>query len=233
MSKFKRSYENTILVILLFPLVYFFHEPSSFLFGEMSRLIMFILGLFISLFGLFLRLWARNFKANTHGKLATDGLYGYTRNPMYLASFLVGLGLSFTLRNIYLIIGYCVVFLVMHSLIILREERFLDKYYGEAYLDYKKNVPRWFPNLTRKVQVSINSDTAINAKNILIAVIRESNAIFGVLLLFLIVFFLGEDSHINNIFHIFDKIDARVSFIVLILLWLSSDIAWRIKKKNN
>lgn len=227
MSKLKRPYENAILVAFLLPLIYFFHKPSSF-FNDNVLVILFVFGAIISALGLFTRVWARHFKANTHGELAEEGLYGYTRNPMYLASFFIGLGLSFAVGNLWLILGYSFVFILMHNLIIFREEKFLKAHYGQPYIDYMSRVPRWFPKLSRKVKFSINSDTDISLKNIFNAFIKEGNPLFGNTLLFMIV---GFTNHFRDGF-LFSTVEYT-AFGAVICLWVTSESVLAVIKHKN
>src|SRR3989442_13785310 len=61
-----------------------------------------IVGAVIALPGLALRAWAVGCLRKNEA-LATDGPYAYTRNPLYLGSFLMGLG--FTIAAVGLIFG--------------------------------------------------------------------------------------------------------------------------------
>ncbi len=78
-------------------------------------------------------------------KLITGSLYGHVRNPMILGVFtvLVGEAILFTSVNIGVWAG---LFFVSNTLYFsLSEEPELAKRFGEEYLVYKKNVPRWIP----------------------------------------------------------------------------------------
>jgi len=75
--------------------------------------------------------------------LVTDGLYRYTRNPMYL-------GLAIVLLGAWMLFGTLgpglavVAFLwVIQSNFIRGEERFLESIFGEQYVSYKARVRRW------------------------------------------------------------------------------------------
>src|SRR6185503_3500798 len=50
-------------------------------------------GVTISLFGLLLRAWASG-HIRKNSALATSGPYAFTRNPLYLGNFLLGLGFT-------------------------------------------------------------------------------------------------------------------------------------------
>lgn len=75
-------------------------------------------------------------------QLKTTGLYRFSRNPMYLGVFLVTLSSIIFFPNILnIIIGlYCI---VMHYLMILGEEKFLDQRFGAEWISYKSKVRRF------------------------------------------------------------------------------------------
>jgi protein-S-isoprenylcysteine O-methyltransferase Ste14 len=72
-----------------------------------------------------------------------SGLYGLSRNPIYLAMVLIYLGLSLLVNSVWLLIFLPLVLLVIHFGVIVREEKYLEGKFGEDYLDYKKRVRRW------------------------------------------------------------------------------------------
>jgi protein-S-isoprenylcysteine O-methyltransferase Ste14 len=81
-------------------------------------------------------------------KLVVRGVYRYVRNPMISGVGLVLLGESVLTASLPLC-GWFLVFLAVNSVYIpLSEEPGLVKRFGEEYLNYKQNVPRWIPRLT-------------------------------------------------------------------------------------
>jgi protein-S-isoprenylcysteine O-methyltransferase Ste14 len=72
-----------------------------------------------------------------------SGLYGISRNPIYLAMILIYLGLSCFFNSIWFLPFLPIVLLVIHYGVILREEKYLEGEFGEEYLDYKRRVRRW------------------------------------------------------------------------------------------
>ncbi len=75
--------------------------------------------------------------------LQTNGIYNITRNPMYLGLALVYLGLSFLIGNWWNIILLPILILFVQEYIIKREEKYLERRFGQEYLDYKHKVGRW------------------------------------------------------------------------------------------
>lgn len=72
-----------------------------------------------------------------------EGPYRFTRNPMYLQMVLICFGLAILLANIWILILTPVCGLLLHFLVILPEELYLKRKFGDGYLDYKKRVRRW------------------------------------------------------------------------------------------
>lgn len=75
--------------------------------------------------------------------LVVRGLYRYSRNPMYVSVLLVVTGQA-ALRWSSGVLIYAAVFFVVVNLFILGyEEPALTRRFGEAYLRYRRRVPRW------------------------------------------------------------------------------------------
>lgn len=82
-------------------------------------------------------------KPETSKVLVTEGVYYYSRNPMYLGMALVLLAWGVFLANpinIILFIGFIV---YMNELQIKLEEEALDAIFGDEFKKYKHNVRRW------------------------------------------------------------------------------------------
>jgi protein-S-isoprenylcysteine O-methyltransferase Ste14 len=77
-------------------------------------------------------------------RLVTDGVFGRTRNPLYVgvSVALCGLALLFEVDWILLLIVPSCIFL--HFAVVRREESYLERKFGDAYRHYKARVPRYF-----------------------------------------------------------------------------------------
>jgi protein-S-isoprenylcysteine O-methyltransferase Ste14 len=75
--------------------------------------------------------------------LITDGPYRFTRNPMYVAELALWLGWALFFGSLAVFLGCIALLLVVNLVIVPREERSLEAAFGQAYLMYKKRVPRW------------------------------------------------------------------------------------------
>jgi protein-S-isoprenylcysteine O-methyltransferase Ste14 len=74
--------------------------------------------------------------------LMMRGPYAYSRNPMYLAELGLWLGWALFFGSIPVLLGF-IGFCVAVSLVVRREERDLERHFGEAYRQYRNRVPRW------------------------------------------------------------------------------------------
>jgi protein-S-isoprenylcysteine O-methyltransferase Ste14 len=81
--------------------------------------------------------------------LVTKGIFGVTRNPLYVGNLLAAAGILVVHNNpmVYLIGG--VFTLASYQAIVLTEERFLRNKFGEEFEQYCREVPRWRPRLSR------------------------------------------------------------------------------------
>ncbi len=102
-------------------------------------------GAAIAVLGLALRAWAAG-HLEKNRTLATTGPYAYTRNPLYLGSFLLGAGFSLAGGSWLLAAAFLVFFFLVYWPVMLREEASLHNHFGEAYEGYAKAVPLFFPN---------------------------------------------------------------------------------------
>lgn len=98
----------------------------------------------IFLAGCALRIWASGY-IKKNNVLSIDGPYRYTRNPLYVGSFLMLLGATISILPWWLTLIFALVFLASYYDKIMLEEGELLALFGEAYLDYQQTVPRFFP----------------------------------------------------------------------------------------
>ncbi len=75
--------------------------------------------------------------------LITGGPFRFSRNPAYLSLSLLYVGIGIAADNLW-VLGLLVPTLaLMHYGVIFREERYLERKFGEEYLRYKASVRRW------------------------------------------------------------------------------------------
>ena len=75
--------------------------------------------------------------------LVTDGLYRFTRNPMYLGMVLFLLGVAILLGSLRALVPVIAYIWIIDRQFIRNEELFLQGIFGKEYLAYRKRVRRW------------------------------------------------------------------------------------------
>lgn len=101
----------------------------------------------IALPGLALRAWATG-HLRKNDALAMTGPYAYTRNPLYLGSFVMGVGFTVASGRVVLGILFAALFLGIYVPVMRVESATLAKLFGESYQRYLKAVPLFLPRLS-------------------------------------------------------------------------------------
>lgn len=136
------AYGGAILIILLF-----------FAFAQFN-LIKYpdnLIGLALMAIGAGLNIvaWKQFMKAGTPEKfekssrLVTNGLYKYSRNPMYVGGVLILSGLATLFGNVLAFIAPVLFFLAIDRIVIPIEEKKTAQDLGQKYLEYQRKVRRW------------------------------------------------------------------------------------------
>jgi protein-S-isoprenylcysteine O-methyltransferase Ste14 len=76
-------------------------------------------------------------------RIATGGPFHYSRNPGYLSMAMIYTGIASLANALWAILFLPVALLVIRRGVIEREERYLERKFGEEYLSYKAQVRRW------------------------------------------------------------------------------------------
>ena len=113
-----------------------------------------VVGILLIIFGFYLDLSAKYksklFKHVEENKLITDGVYAYTRNPVYSGGFLICVGAIFIANNLLLFIVPIICWIYMTIFLIKTEEVWLKDLYGQEYIEYCKKVNRCIPWMPKK-----------------------------------------------------------------------------------
>jgi protein-S-isoprenylcysteine O-methyltransferase Ste14 len=75
--------------------------------------------------------------------LVVDGIYRRTRNPLYLGTALIYLGLGVAAGSLWAIALVVPLLWVINVGVVAQEERYLERKFGDAYRAYKARVRRW------------------------------------------------------------------------------------------
>ncbi|MHB0865381.1 MAG: methyltransferase family protein [Minisyncoccota bacterium] len=76
-------------------------------------------------------------------RIVVGGPYRFSRNPIYLAMTFFFVGIAALLGALWILLMLVPVLLVLHFGVIVREEAYLSKKFGEEYIRYRSNVRRW------------------------------------------------------------------------------------------
>lgn len=106
-----------------------------------------VVGSLISLVGVLLRAWASG-HIRKNDALAVSGPYAYTRNPLYLGSFILGLGFTVGAGRWWLGLLFAALFLGIYLPVMRVESATLAQLFGGDYDAYADAVPMFFPRAT-------------------------------------------------------------------------------------
>jgi len=113
----------------------------------------FLLGLPLIVGGAILLLSAANlFRAHKTGippwskskAMVLVGPYAVTRNPMYIGMAIIYAGFALLFASLYALLLLPVVLYLIDTQVIVREEAYLARKFGQPYSDYCQQVGRWF-----------------------------------------------------------------------------------------
>lgn len=103
-------------------------------------------GLVLALAGGLVRAWAAG-AIRKNRVLTTHGPYAFTRNPLYVGTFLIGLGFAVASGVVWFLAAFLVFFTVIYGKTMRREEKRLAELFGEEFDRYATAVPRFLPRL--------------------------------------------------------------------------------------
>ena len=91
----------------------------------------------------------RNRGVQVANSLNTTGMYGLVRHPLYLANYLMWLGVALVLRVWWLPVIVTLVFWLYYERIMFAEEEFLQREFGTAFSQWAADTPAFLPSRLR------------------------------------------------------------------------------------
>ena len=76
-------------------------------------------------------------------KVVKTGVFAISRNPLYLGSVIIFLGIALALNMLWTLVTLLVSIIVCHYVLIIPEEKYLAEKFDEEYKDYTATVRRW------------------------------------------------------------------------------------------
>lgn len=142
-----------LLFVLAVPFIYL--TDYSIIDYKQHNLFMFT-AILISILGFFVRFYTigttpkgtsgRNTKEQVADVLNSTGMYSVLRHPLYLGNYLIWLGISLSSFNIFFVIIISLLFWIYYERIMFAEERYLERKFGEYYLNWASQLPAFFPS---------------------------------------------------------------------------------------
>ncbi len=75
--------------------------------------------------------------------LVTRGPYRFSRNPSYVALTIAYVGLALAVNAVWILVLVPIALVAISLGVINREERYLERKFGQEYLPYRAKVRRW------------------------------------------------------------------------------------------
>jgi protein-S-isoprenylcysteine O-methyltransferase Ste14 len=139
------------------------------------------IGVAVCAIGLFIRAWASG-HIKKEKELAVSGPYQYTRNPLYVGNFVLGLSIALGACSWWCAGVYALYFLVFYPPVILEERNRMRRLFPKEYEDYKKKVPLFFPTLKPSTAAAVGDwSWSLYKKN------REHRALIGSLIIWAVL----------------------------------------------
>lgn len=159
-----------VLFILVIPVLYF---TSSSHLSEITRTALTFLAVLISFTGFLIRAVSigttpkgtsgRNTKEQVAETLNRKGIYSLVRHPLYLGNYLMWIGIVVFTFNLYFVLLVSLAFWIYYERIMFAEERFLERKFGDDYMEWSKKVPAFVPC----VRIYIKGDIPFSMKSVL------------------------------------------------------------------
>ena len=96
--------------------------------------------------------WAAGTMLRGHASIPTNtptdaivagGPFRFSRNPIYLSMILLHIGVGAWTNSLWFFVLAAIFVALLTGGVILREERYLERKFGDQYLTYKSRVRRW------------------------------------------------------------------------------------------
>lgn len=89
----------------------------------------------------------RNRNEQVAASLNTTGVYSVVRNPLYFGNFFLGAAAALAIQSPLVFIIYLFAFILMYERIVITEEQFLLKTFGESYSNWAAITPAMIPRI--------------------------------------------------------------------------------------
>jgi protein-S-isoprenylcysteine O-methyltransferase Ste14 len=154
----------------------------------------------------------RNTKEQVAEALNTKGIYSTVRHPLYLGNYFMWIGIVMYTYNLWFVLTVSLLFWVFYERIMFAEERFLERKFGQEYIDWSMKVPPFWPSMKNYIK----TDIPFSMKTILR---REYSGITATIISFVFVAFLRDwfttgEAHFKMIYGVIIGVGLLISFIL-------------------
>jgi protein-S-isoprenylcysteine O-methyltransferase Ste14 len=195
---------------MVFPVLYF---TDTFWMSQTVYDILVVISVAISFAGFIIRSIAigttpkgtsgRNTEEQVAEVLNQTGIYSMLRHPLYLGNYLMWIGIVVFTFNFYFVILVSLAFWLYYERIMFAEERFLERKFGQAYLDWSLKVPAFIPSTRNYIKGKIPF-------SIITVLRREYSGVLATVFSFAFV------DHLRYFFHTHDFDPYRISSYALL-----------------
>ena len=219
---FKYRGQIPVFIFLIgLPFLYFADYSCFVAYGWIEPVLA-IVGVCVSLTGIIIRSYTigttpkgtsgRNTQKQIAESLNTKGIYSLLRHPLYLGNYLMWAGLLIFAGNLTYFLVASLVYWLYYERIMYAEERFLEKTFGQTFIDWSMKVPAFIPAFSKFEKGEMN----FSFKAVLR---REYSGFFATALCFMLVDLLRY----YIIFHTIDCMRISVftaGFFLIVMLVL-------------
>jgi len=136
-------------------------------------------GYLFLLAGVIIRIWCTFYIGSRKSKeIIDEGPYSICRNPLYIGSFLLAIGVGLCFTNLLILLLIPAIIIPVHIIVARMEEAHLESKFGEQYHLYKQKVPRFWPRFSNynspdMIEISIHSIRRLAADMVCILLLPE------------------------------------------------------------
>jgi protein-S-isoprenylcysteine O-methyltransferase Ste14 len=137
---------------LLISILLAFSIPIKIINFNTMILVIRIFGIILLLLGLIIISFARKqftiFNQPTNPgfkttKIVNTGIYSISRNPLYLAAFIIYLAIGLIINSIWPFLTFIPTIILCYQILIKPEEKYLAELFNKEYIQYQNSVNRW------------------------------------------------------------------------------------------
>ncbi len=91
----------------------------------------------------------RNTATQVADSLNTSGIYSTVRHPLYLGNYFMWLSIAALTADLYFVAIFSLLYFIFYERVMLAEEDFLSKKFGDSYTAWSQKVPTIIPNFSQ------------------------------------------------------------------------------------